>query len=165
MTRVYVPATLVAVAELRRRGELAPAEAYAVTPALRESYGAGDEEELEYAAFTEAARAALRMLHADPAAPRRRVVIAADVPDAEVAPARPGDRHSGAVVRVGRIPLPSVASIHVDGTEAEADVAAAASAVPAAAAGDADARLVADGAEDHELAWYDVSELAQLVEV
>lgn len=148
MTRVYVPATLVAVAELRRRGELAPAEAYAVTPALRESYGAGDEEELEYAAFTEAARAALRMLHADPAAPRRRVVIAADVPDAEVAPARPGDRHSGAVVRVGRIPLPS-----------------AASAVPAAAAGDADARLVADGAEDHELAWYDVSELAQLVEV
>lgn len=164
MTRVYVPATLVAVAELRRRGRLAAAEAYAVTPALRERYGAGDEEELEYAAFTEAARVALRLLHADPAAPRRRVVIAADAPDAEVAPARPGDRHNGAAVRVGEIPLSEVASIHVDGTAAEADVAAAA-AVPAAAAGDADARLVVDGAEDHELAWYDVSELAQLVEV
>lgn len=165
MTRVYVPATLAMVAELRRRGRLTAAEAYAVTPALRECYSAGDEEELEYVAFTEAAQAALRLLHADPAAPRRRVVIAADAPDAEVVPARPGDRHSGAVVRAGELPLSVVASIHVDQTEAEADVAAAASAVPAAAAGDADAQLVVDGAEDHELAWYDVSELAALVEV
>lgn len=166
MTRVYLPATLATAAELHRHGSLAvhDVDGYAVTPALRERYGTGDEEELEYVAFTEAAQAALRLLHADPAVPRRRVVIAADTPDAPVAPARPGDRHGGAAVRVGSpIPVTAVASIHVDVAEAEADVAAAAAAVPAAAGGDPDAQLVVDAAEDHELAWYDVSELALLV--
>jgi len=57
-----------------------PAARYAVTPALREAYASGDEEELEYAALTEAARASLRMLAGNPAAPPRRVVLAAEIP-------------------------------------------------------------------------------------
>src|SRR6266568_3681856 len=54
---------------------------YAVTPALRESYASGDLQELEYVAITHAARASLRLLAADPDAPRRRVVLAGDVDD------------------------------------------------------------------------------------
>jgi hypothetical protein len=39
------------------------------------------------------------------------------------------------------------------------DVAAAATALAAAQAGDEDAQFTVDGADGHELAWYDVSEL------
>jgi len=41
-------------------------------------------------------------------------------------------------------------------------VAAAADVVEEAAAGDPDAQFTVDGAEDHELEWYDPSELGQL---
>jgi hypothetical protein len=164
MMRVYLPATLATVAQLREQGSLATAQAYAVTPALREQYAVGGEEELEYVAFTRAAQAALRLLHADPGAPRRRVVVSADVEPAVAQVSSPGDRHSSARMRLAvPVPLSSVASIHVDGATAEADVAAAVDALPAAEAGDLDAQVTVDGAEDHELAWYDVSELAQLL--
>src|SRR5262249_30634665 len=68
--RAYLPATLLGLAALRERGELTADEAHAVTPALREWYAEGDEEELEYVAFTRAAQAALRLLRHDPRAPR-----------------------------------------------------------------------------------------------
>src|SRR5256714_4963455 len=73
------------LAALRERGELAAKEAHAVTPALREWYAEGDEEELEYVAFTRAAQAALRLLRHDPGAPRRRVVVSVDVPPSRLA--------------------------------------------------------------------------------
>ncbi|MGQ4422984.1 hypothetical protein ACN6LL_004874, partial [Streptomyces violaceoruber] len=81
--RVYVPLTLSGLAEAHRAGELGtgPLVAYAVTPALREWYLSDDIEELEYAALNRAALASLRLLAADPAGVRRRVVVAADVPD------------------------------------------------------------------------------------
>ena len=63
--RVYLPATLPALAGLLRTGEIGPAPgapAFAVTPALREWYASGDLEELEYVAMTHAARASLRLL-------------------------------------------------------------------------------------------------------
>jgi hypothetical protein len=50
----------------------------------------------------------------------------------------------------------------VDGVRAERDVAAAAEVVTEALAGDPDAQFIVDGAEDHELEWYDPSELGQL---
>jgi hypothetical protein len=69
------------------------------------------------------------------------------------------------LIVLGRpVPLSAIASVHVDGVEAQADVAAAAEAAPQAQAGDPDAQFTVDGAEDHELAWYDVSELDQLAE-
>lgn len=160
MMRVYLPATLATVAQLREHGSVPAQEAYAVTPQLRERYAYGDEEELEYAAFTEAAQAALRLLSADGGAPRRRVVISADLP---AEPASPGDRRSGSRVRLpGPVPLAAVAAVHVDAAAAEPDVAAAVAALPGADAGDPDAQLTVAGTEDHELEWYDVSELAQL---
>ena len=82
LVRVYVPATVPMLAEMRASGQLGagPTVAHAVTPALREWYAEGDEEELEYVAFTRAAQEALRLLRADPGAPRRRVVVSADLP-------------------------------------------------------------------------------------
>ena len=85
--RVYLPATLSTMAALFRDGQIGPApvRGYAVTAALREWYSSGDLEELEYAAMTQAAKDSLRLLRADPEAPPRRVVIAADVADKFVA--------------------------------------------------------------------------------
>ncbi len=165
LTRVYVPATLPLLARLRDDDALdvpTGGTAHAVTPELREWYAEGDEEELEYVAFTRAAQAALHLLRLDPKAPRRRVVISADLPASDVVSA---DRDLGSSgVRVtGSVALARVAAIHVDALEAEADVAAAAEVIDKAAAGDPDAQFTVDATEDHDLAWYDRSELELLL--
>ena len=172
--RVFLPSTLPALAEALRAGHagqagLDPSESpgqqpgYAVTPALREAYASGDEEELEYAALTEAARASLRMLAGDPAALPRRVVLAAEIPaDGVKLDAR--DREPGRVLVTAAIPIDKLASAHVDDAEAGTDVRAAAGALDAADAGDEDARFAVDGAEGHELAWYATQELSYLAE-
>jgi len=66
--RVYLPFTLPALARLLAEAQTAaaPVRGFAVTPALREWYSSGDEEELEYVAMTHAARASLRLLRGDP---------------------------------------------------------------------------------------------------
>jgi hypothetical protein len=163
--RVYVPATVALLATLHKQGELGPAPlaAHAVTPALREWYAEGDDEELEYVAFTRAAQGALQLLRRDPAVPPRRVVVSADVPASAVV--REEGELGSSVVRLAQpVFLSSVAAIHVDGAEAAADVAAAAQVVEEALAGDPDAQFTVDGAEDHQLEWYDVSELDSLVD-
>ena len=163
--RVYLPTTLTALPGILAAGEIAPAplHGYAVTPALREAYASGDEEELEYVAMLEAARESLRLLAADVAAPRRRVVLAADVPDADATPIAYEDEP--AAVQIGAaIPLPRVASGHVDDEAAERDVAAAAAASAAADAGVDDAQFTVDGAEGYELGWYATQELQHLPE-
>ncbi|PAK22548.1 hypothetical protein CJD44_34645 [Streptomyces sp. alain-838] len=167
--RVYVPLTLSGLAEARRTGQLGtgPLVAHAVTPALREWYLSDDIEELEYAALNRAALASLRLVAADSGASRRRVVVAADVPDgaATVDPDRGLDPSALGEVRLaGPLPLAKAASVHVDSADAEADVAAAAGALAAADGGDDDAQFVVDGAEDHELLWYATQEIASLVE-
>ncbi len=160
--RVYLPATLALLRALRDHAELGPGplEGHAVTPALREWYAEGDDEELEYVAFTRAAQDALHLLRQDQSTARRRVVVSVDVPEHAVH----GEQDLGSsLVRVaGPVPQAAVAAIHVDSAEAEPDVTAAAAAVDAADAGDPDAQFAVDSAEDHELAWYDVSELDQL---
>lgn len=159
--RVYIPATLGMVAELLETKALPAGTAFAVTPELREWYAEGDLEELEYAALIEAARASLRLLDADSSSPRRRVVLAADVPDADVAWAPELDR---AAVQVGAaVPLKAVAAAHVDDVLAEAAVAAAAEAVIAADLGSEDAQFLVDEAEGHELLWYATQELPDLI--
>ncbi|MEW2613685.1 hypothetical protein AB0937_26520 [Streptomyces sp. NPDC047880] len=166
--RVYVPLTLPGLAEAYKTGELGtgPFVAYAVTPGLREWYVSDDIEELEYAALGRAALASLRLLAAEPGAPRRRVVIALDVADraASADPGRALDPAGPGEVRVaGPVPLGKAASVHVDAADAEADVTAAAEALPAADGGDDDAQFVVDGAEDHELLWFATQEIANLV--
>jgi hypothetical protein len=135
MVRVYLPATLPALARLHGAGELAVPEGYAATPDP-------DDEELSYAAYRLAAEASVRLLRADPSAPHRRVVISADMP---------AERGEGGVVRLaGPVPVSAVAAVHVDGVDAEPEVAAAIT-----GSGDA---------VDRELEWYDVSELPDLLD-
>ncbi|MFJ8141992.1 DUF6912 family protein [Streptomyces sp. NPDC096013] len=166
--RVYVPLTLPGLAEAYKTGELGtgPFVAYAVTPALREWYLSDDIEELEYAALNRAALASLRLLAVNPDAPRRRVVVAVDVPDgtAHGDPDRGLDPAALGEVRVtGTVALAKAAAVHVDLDDAEGDVSAAADALAAADHGDDDAQFVVDGAEDHELLWYATQEIPNLV--
>jgi hypothetical protein len=163
--RVYLPATLPGLAGLLRKAEIGPAplRAFAVTPSLREWYASGELEELEYVAMTQAARASLRLLAADPDAPRRRVVLAADVPEENLG--RASDFTEPTVVEVVKpVPLSRVVAGHVDDLLAVADIAKAVAALPAADSGDDDARFVVDGAEGHELLWYATQELPYLAD-
>jgi Family of unknown function (DUF6912) len=163
--RVFLPSTLPALAEVLRTGQAGPdpgpQPGYAVTPALREAYASGDEEELEYAALTEAARASLRMLAVDQAAPPRRVVLAAELP-AEQVKLDAHDREPARVLVNAAVPLARLVSAHVDDAVAGPDVRTAADALEAADAGDEDARFAVDGAEGHELGWYATQELPDL---
>ncbi len=158
--RVYLASTILALADVLAKGEAGapPLRAFAVTPALREAYASGDDEELEYVAMLAAARQSLRLLADDPDAPRRRVVLAADVPDGRVS-WQPYDDEPAAVMVGSAIPLSAVVSGHVDAPEAAAAVAAAVSAIGAADAGDEDAEFAVDSAEGHELSWYATQEL------
>ena len=163
--RVFLPSTLPALAEVLRAGQVGsdpgPQPGYAVTPALREAYASGDQEELEYAALTEAARASLRMLAVDQAAPPRRVVLAAELP-AEQVKLDAHDREPARVLVNAAVPLARLVSAHVDDAVAGPDVRTAADALEAADAGDEDARFAVDGAEGHELGWYATQELPDL---
>jgi hypothetical protein len=163
--RVYLPATLPVLACLLRSGTIGPApvRGFAVTPALREWYASGDLEELEYVAMTHAARASLRMLADDPAAPRRRVVVAADVPDGQTGHDGGFDEPTLVMIREP-VPLDLVVAGHVDDRLAEADIAKAVAALAAADQGDDDAQFLVDGAEGHDLLWYASQELPYLAE-
>jgi hypothetical protein len=161
--RVYVPSTLPAVTGLLRTGEIhgSAVRGFAVTPSLREWYSSGDIEELEYVAMMHAARESLRLLAADPDAPRRRVVLAAEVADRQVI-ASSGFDEPGLVQVSGPVLIRDVASGLVDDLDAAADLADAIAALPSADAGDEDAQFVVDGADGHELQWYATQELGDL---
>jgi len=158
--RLYLPATLPLLAQWCGAGHAAPGLASAVTPALREWYREGDAEELEYAAQRVAARLSLEMLAADPGAPRRRVVLAVDVPDADVAVL---DEPHGVVSVGGAAPRSSWASALVDDEDADVVISAAATALGGAAAGDDDASFAVDEADGTELGWYAVQEIDDLL--
>lgn len=172
-TQVFIPATLAMLQQLVGDGSLWPVNgtAFAVTPALREAYSEGDEEELADVALREAALASLRLLAAgedarDDAAgasslPLRRVVLAADVDEVTLRP----DLDDG-VVRLGApVTRDQMVAAYVDNAGAEADVTKAIEAIDAADLGDEDADLIVGDAQDHDLAWYANQELPFLLEL
>jgi hypothetical protein len=168
--RVYLPATTSVLRTLVDEGLLVgPHTAFAVTPQLREFFAASDaeadSEELEYAALLTAGRASLRLLDIDPIAPRRRVVVAADVPDDTVAPMDDPHVERGAVRVTADVRMRDVASAHIDGADAEEDVRAAVAVVLEADLGSDDAQFVVDQAEGHELAWYASQEIGSVLEL
>ena len=170
MTRVYVPTTLAGLARAQKLGTLNDPDAaegsdpelsaHAVTGAVREWYLEGNLEELEYSALIDAAESSLRLLALEPVAPRRRVVVAVDVPEPLV---RPGGEHRSSVLITGPIELSRVVSVHVDEVESIDTIVAAVDALAAAADGDDDARFQLDEAEACDLLWYDISEIDDLI--
>ncbi|MGB6246176.1 MULTISPECIES: DUF6912 family protein [Gordonia] len=163
--RVYLPATLSMiehlVAEPGRAFEPVGGTGFALTPALREAYSSGDDEELAEVALREAARASLRLLAVDSSdLPVRRVVV---VVDADATP-RP-DLDDAVVKVVGSIPHADIVAVHVDGADAEEAVKAAVDAVDHADLGDEDSELTIGDVEDHDLGWYATQELPFLLEL
>jgi hypothetical protein len=163
--RVYLPATTTILRSLLESGSVGPAPltAFGITPALREWYVDEDPEELEYAALVEAARVSLRLLDVDEEAARRRVVIAADVPNG-VATVR-DDLDRGVVQVAEPVALAAVASVHVDDADAESTVATAAESIIAADLGDPGSQEKVDDAEGYELSWYANQEIPALLEL
>ncbi len=164
--RVYLPSTLRALRALLDTGELAwPLVGYAVTPGLREWYASGDDEELEYAALSLAARASVGLLDpllvTTPETPARRAVVVAEVEVARPAP----DVDRAAVHLLGPVPLRLVVAVHVDDPGADSDVRAAAEAITAAELGSADATFLVEQVEGHELQWYATQEIGPLLEL
>ena len=170
--RLFVPATLPMLEVLLAEGEMPvrSGTAFAATPALIESYAAGDLEEIEHVAFLEAARASLRLLggeidsgSAHETHPHRRVVVSVDLPD-ERFELRPD--LDTAVVRLvggGTVSTADIAAVHVDLAGAAEVVADAIEAVDRADLGDEDAELTVGDALDVDLAWYDAVELPFLL--
>ena len=148
--RVYVPLTPTLLARARDEGGFddLPLAAHAVTPALVDELGSSDADESEYAALTAAALEALSLLRPDE--PPRRVVAAADVPAWEL---RDGE-HPSAVSVPTRVPWRRVVAVHVDAEDASADVAAALGGAPEAV----------ERCLDHELGWFAVQEVDELLE-
>jgi hypothetical protein len=151
--RVYLPATLTGLPALLRDRRLPGGPGCAVTPALREWYSAGGDDELEYAALLRAARQSLELLADDVRAPRRRVVLAADVPEAAVRFVA-GDEPAAVVVD-DDIPLSAVQAVHVDGEDAVPLVRAALV--------EPEDEMAQGDLEDADLLWYATQELDQLL--
>lgn len=166
--RVYLPGTVTLLRASIADGAVRPRSGvgFAVTDTLRAEYPGSDDEELEYLALTDAARASLRLLSAELSAepvsdnPALRVVIAADVARATSYPQ--GDR--AAVKLAEPVPWADVAAVHIDGADAADVVRAAVDAVDAADLGDLDAEFAVGEAESRELAWYAPAEVSYLVE-
>ena len=172
MTVVYIPATLAMLQQLVSDGALRPVNgtAFALTPALREAYAEGDDDELADVALREAALASLRLLAgreteapgAPPQSlPARRAVLAADVDDVTYRP----DLDDAVVRLSGPIAVDDVIAAYVDNADAESAVSKAIEAVDAADLGDEDADLIVGDAQDHDLAWYATQELPFLLEL
>ena len=162
--RVYIPATLAMLSLLIADGDFQPRSgtAFAVTPALRESYAEGDDEELAEVAIAEAAMASIRLLatESDDDLPLRRAVVIADA-DAESRP----DLDTAVVRLKGRVGLDQVVAVYVDNFAAEPAVAAAIEVIDSADLGDEDAELTVGDAQDHALAWYATQELPFLLDL
>ena len=163
--RVYIPATLAMLQGLVSDSGMQPLSgtAFAVTPALRESYAEGDDDELAEVAIGEAAMASIRLLAAESRAdglPLRRAVLIVD------ADAEPRADLDSAVVRLrGRVSIDQVAAVYVDNAAAEPAVAAAIEVIDAADLGDEDAEFTVGDAQDHDLAWYATQELPFLLDL
>lgn len=144
--RLYLPMTL---RDLDGPDGVHPTLAHAATRDLAVALPDEDEEGLEFAAMLAAADASVSLLAADGAAPRRRVVVVAELSQE---PRQVSDGLPSEVEAPAFVPWSRVRSIHVDEQDAAADVTAAAD-------GDGDAL---DRASERDLLWYDVSERTTL---
>jgi len=183
--RIYVPATLdeldaVSHSSDAARWTVAPRRAHAVTKELEAALPDEDAEGLEYVAALNAADDSLALIAGRPDAPHQRVIITVEVPDAVVGPVVPGDEDDDEPVAsevqvTGTVEQVAIVCVHVDETEAAADIAD----VLAAADEESDAETTAEVGEesdtaldealqrvtDRDLLWYDWSEIKDVPRV
>lgn len=170
--RVFIPATHSMLADFARDSAMPirSGVVFGLTQAVRDFYTSGDDEELEYTAFLDAARASLRLLAtedesgAQEAFPDRRVVISADIPDDNLA-ADPVSGDSVLRVSPAQLKLPQLRAIHVDDEAAEEKTRKAKECIDAADLGDEAAELALGDCEDQLMSWYDSKELGVLVDL
>ncbi|QPK79695.1 hypothetical protein G7Y31_03035 [Corynebacterium lizhenjunii] len=166
--RVYIPATFGMLVELQETGALSARSGwgFALTPALKEFYTQGDEEEMAYSAFQEAAASSLRLLAIgdEDTFPHRRVVVSVDLPAQQVTP-RPELGEAVVALEPAQFGVEALACIHVDIEESEAATAKAIESIDAADLGDEDAELQVGDALDNFMAYYAPHELPFLVEL
>ncbi len=140
-TRIYLPLSRGSLSLLAQARALdpAPTTAFAVTRQLERAHPGLDEEDLEFHAMGEAAEAAdaLRERPED-----RRVLAAADVEQDWVLGSRSGSPTLAQVSLAEAVPMRRIVSFHVDPED------------PVERSGGASGLL-----------WYDVSELADVVEM
>lgn len=138
--RCYLPLRVDQLTQLRDERRLTgPLRATAVTRSVRAAAPSGDTEEWEHVAIQAAARGMLVDGHP--------VIIAAvDLVDGEV----DATRAEGPQVRVGEVPLPRVAALHLGD-----DVVT----------GDRSSLPPSDGEDEIELSWYDTTEIEHVVEL
>ncbi len=166
--RVYIPATFGMLKELADNGELTARSGwgFAVTPALLDFYTDGDEEEIAYSAFQDAAMSSLRLLAIGDEGhyPDRRVVISIDAPAEQV---ELWPQMGEAVVKLApaAFSLDQVACYHVDIEDNEAATRTAIDVIDEADLGNEDAELAVGDALDNFMAYYDPTELALLTEL
>lgn len=138
--RCYVPLQVEQLTTLRDDRRLTgPLRATAVTRSVRAANPSGDTEEWEHVAIQAAARGMLVEGHPV-------IVAAVDLEDTEV----DASRAEGPQVRVGDLPLPRVAALHLGD-----DVVT----------GDRSALPAPDDEEEIELSWYDTTEIEHVVEL
>jgi hypothetical protein len=157
--RVYLPTTPRGLRTLREHGYVGPGplDGHAVTDAVRAVLDDVDEEDREYLVLSSASLDCLTLLGPDE--PPARVVLAVDTDEATPV----GDPDTPSAVRVtAEVPLRRVAAVHADSAGARDVVTAARDAV-SADADDADALVVR--CLDHELGWYGVQEIDDLLAV
>lgn len=142
--RIYLPAT---ASELSAPDGLSARPAHAVTPALRQAAPGESEEDLEVAAFLDAADASLARLSTED--PPLRVVVSADVG------AAPSTGEALTEVSAPAVAWDAVVSIHVD----DPDDGEAQDLVRAAVGGD---EAAIEAAADLDLLWYDATERTEL---
>jgi hypothetical protein len=160
--RIYLPSTL---DELDATGSPVPSDdpgratgsfgsriVHAATAALRAALPDEDEEGLEFAALLAAADDALLRVAARPNAPRLRLVLALDVPGADLTAVDDDDLAPSAALLPVSVGRDDIVCAHVDEPAASAEV-------ERAVAGDVDA---AERLADRDLLWYDATELSAI---
>ena len=166
--RVYIPATFDMLRTLAddQQVPVRSGVGFALTPAVREYYTGGDEEELAYTAFLDAARASLRLLSIgdEQRFPHRRVVISADIDDSAVT-LSPEDGESVVRLSPAVVSTTMLAAIHVDDEDAEKITEAAIDVIDEADLGSEEAELTLGDCEDNLMSWYDSQELPFLVDL
>ena len=161
--RVYLPLTVAGLASLHASGRIAPAplRAHAVTAAARATVGSADDDELEYAALMAAAYDSL-VLIAQTSGEPRRVVVAADIDDNQVASTDDADDPTAVLVSV-EVSIGRCRSVHVDDADADGEVSLALTRLAEAEAGDGRA-LAAVSLVEHELMWFATQEIPDLLD-